>query len=123
LVPEDKEMEFILRELTPKDKRYKLPQLLCHGLISKSEQNTLIGSGSDSGGPASRKTLVRQNRKRDKQICVTDTRGEGTFESAHKLSVSKKVVIPAKAGIQYFSEDFGCRIKSGMTEKGLYNRL
>jgi hypothetical protein len=40
--------------------------------------------------------------------------------SVYKLTVSKKVVIPAKAGIQFFSippkGGTGCRIKSGMTE-------
>ena len=36
-VPEDKEMEFILRELTPKDKRYKYRSFYAMALISKSE--------------------------------------------------------------------------------------
>jgi len=44
--------------------------------------------------------------------------------AVHKLMVSKKVIIPAKAGIQFLSwlppfvgMTSGCRIKSGMTEK------
>jgi len=37
MVPEDKEMEFILRELTPKDKRYKYRSFYAMALISKSE--------------------------------------------------------------------------------------
>ena len=36
-VPEDKEMELILRELTPKDKRYKYRSFYAMALISKSE--------------------------------------------------------------------------------------
>jgi len=36
-VPEDKETEFILRELTPKDKRYKYRSFYAMALISKSE--------------------------------------------------------------------------------------
>ena len=36
-VPEDKEMEFILRELTPKDKRYKYRSFYAMALISRSE--------------------------------------------------------------------------------------
>ena len=45
------------------------------------------------------------------------------LESVHKLTVSKEVVIPAKAGIQFLrwfpifvGTASGCRIKSGMTE-------
>ena len=37
MVPEDKETEFILRELTPKDKRYKYRSFYAMALISKSE--------------------------------------------------------------------------------------
>ena len=37
MVPEDKEMELILRELTPKDKRYKYRSFYAMALISKSE--------------------------------------------------------------------------------------
>ena len=37
MVPEDKEMEFILRELTPKDKRYKYRSFYAMALVSKSE--------------------------------------------------------------------------------------
>jgi len=36
-VPEDKEMELILRELTPKDRRYKYRSFYAMALISKSE--------------------------------------------------------------------------------------
>ncbi len=36
-VPEDKEMEIILRELTPKDRRYKYRSFYAMALISKSE--------------------------------------------------------------------------------------
>ena len=37
MVPEDKEMELILRELTPKDKRYKYRSFYVMALISRSE--------------------------------------------------------------------------------------
>ena len=37
MVPEDKEMEIILRELTPKDRRYKYRSFYAMALISKSE--------------------------------------------------------------------------------------
>ena len=37
MVPEDKELEFILRELTPKDKRYKYRSFYATALISRSE--------------------------------------------------------------------------------------
>ncbi|HSB04160.1 MAG TPA: hypothetical protein VLK23_03130 [Thermodesulfobacteriota bacterium] len=37
------------------------------------------------------------------------------LESVHKLTISKKAVIPPKAGIQLLAES-GCRIMSGMTE-------
>ena len=37
MVSEDKEMELILRELTPKDKRYKYRSFYAMALISKSE--------------------------------------------------------------------------------------
>ena len=36
-VPEDKEMELILRELTPKDKRYKYRSFYAIALVSKSD--------------------------------------------------------------------------------------
>ncbi len=36
-VPEDKETELILRELTPEDKRYKYRSFFAMALISKSE--------------------------------------------------------------------------------------
>ena len=36
-IPEDKEMELILRELTPKDKRYKYRSFYVMALISRSE--------------------------------------------------------------------------------------
>ena len=36
-VPEDKEMELILRELTPKERRYKYRSFYATALISKSE--------------------------------------------------------------------------------------
>jgi hypothetical protein len=35
-----------------------------------------------------------------------------------KAAAPAKIVIPAKAGIQSFSNTTGCRIKSGMTAKG-----
>jgi hypothetical protein len=37
MVPEDKEMELILRELTPKDRRYKYRSFYATVLVSKSE--------------------------------------------------------------------------------------
>ena len=37
MVPEDKEMEIILRELTPKDRRYKYRSFYAMALISKSD--------------------------------------------------------------------------------------
>ncbi len=37
MVTEDKEMEIILRELTPKDRRYKYRSFYAMALISKSE--------------------------------------------------------------------------------------
>ena len=37
LLPEDKETEFIFRELTPKDKRYKYRSFYATALISRSE--------------------------------------------------------------------------------------
>ncbi len=37
MVPEDKEMELILRELTPKDRRYKYRSFYATALISKAE--------------------------------------------------------------------------------------
>ena len=37
MVPEDKEMELILRELTPKDRRYKYRSFYATALVSKSE--------------------------------------------------------------------------------------
>ena len=36
MVPEDKELELILRELTPKDKRYKYRSFYAVALISRS---------------------------------------------------------------------------------------
>ena len=37
MVSEDKEMELILRELTPKDRRYKYRSFYATALVSKSE--------------------------------------------------------------------------------------
>ncbi len=37
MVPEDKEMELILRELTPKDRRYKYRSFYATALISRAE--------------------------------------------------------------------------------------
>jgi len=37
MIPEDTEMELILRELTPKDRRYKYRSFYAMALISKSE--------------------------------------------------------------------------------------
>ncbi len=37
MVPEDKETELILRELTPKDKRYKYRSFYAIALVSKSD--------------------------------------------------------------------------------------
>jgi hypothetical protein len=37
LVPEDKEMELIVRELTPKDRRHKYRSFYALALLSKSE--------------------------------------------------------------------------------------
>ena len=67
-VPEDKEMEFILRELTPKDKRYKYRSFYAMALISRSETKypdrlwVRLGRGQLQEKPWSVKILKELNK-------------------------------------------------------------
>ena len=67
-VPEDNEMELILRELTPKDRRYKYRSFYAMALVSRSEAKypdrlwIRLGRGQPQEKPWSVKILKEINK-------------------------------------------------------------
>jgi hypothetical protein len=67
-VPEDQEMELIVRELTPKDRRYKYRSFYAVALLSKSEKKypdrlwIRLGRGQLQEKPWSIKILKELNK-------------------------------------------------------------
>ena len=68
MVPEDKEMELILRELTPKDRRYKYRSFYATVLVSRSKAKYLdrlwirLGRGQLQEKPWSVKIIKEINK-------------------------------------------------------------
>ena len=68
LVPEDKEMEMILRELTPSDRRYKYRSFFVSAMVSRNEKKypdklwVRLGRGQLQEKPWSVKILKEVNK-------------------------------------------------------------
>ncbi len=68
LVPEDKEMEIIIRDLTPEDRRYKYRSTFAMAMVSKSESKypdllwVRLGRGQLQEKPWSIKVIKEVNK-------------------------------------------------------------